>query len=152
MEITNQNLVEQLRLAFPEIDDRFEEEVRSWNGDFPGNYNVFAFVFGPYLKTELAKDNNYDFRIRLCEFMEQVCKSRDKDAINVLWLKVFKQLLADASTVKSLWPSMGASTKANIADAALRWGLIRRVPAVGLIRGLQHWAGLELGPGQRASS
>lgn len=142
-EITIQNLVEQLRLAFPEIEDRYQEELRSWNGEFPGNYNVFAFVFKPYLQAELAKENNNDFLVRFCGFMEQVCASQDKEAVNVIWLKIFKLLLADAATVKRLWPFMGASTKANLADAAIRWGLVRRVPAAGLIDGLKHWAGLE---------
>lgn len=142
-EITAQNLVEQLRLAFPEIEDRYQEELRSWNGEFPGNYNVFAFVFKPFLQTELARENNDDFLVRFCGFMEQVCASQDKDAVNVIWLKIFKVLLADAATVKRLWPFMGASTKANLADAAIRWGLVRRVPAVALIDGLKHWAGLD---------
>lgn len=143
VEITSQNLVEQLRLAFPEIEDRYLEELRSWNGEFPGNYNVFAFVFKPFLQTELAREHNDDFLVRFCGFMEQVCTSQDKEAINVLWLKIFKLLLADAATVKRLWPFMGASTKANLADAALRWGMVRSVPAGSLIDGLKHWVGLE---------
>lgn len=142
-EITAQNLVEQLRLAFPEIEDRYQEELRSWSGEFPGNYNVFGFVFAPFWEAELARENNNDFVVRFCGFMEQVCTSQDKDAVNVIWLKIFKVLLADAATVKRLWPFMGASTKANLADAAIRWGLVRRVPTVGLIDGLKHWAGLE---------
>jgi hypothetical protein len=142
VDITAQNLVEQLRLVFPAVEDRYQEELRSWNGDFPGNYNVFAFVFKPFLQMELARDNNRDLLVRLCGFMERVCVSHDKEAINVLWLKVFKLLLADAKTVKRLWPLMGPATKANLADAALRWGLVRSVPAVGLVDGLKHWAGL----------
>jgi hypothetical protein len=143
VEITAQNLVEQLRLAFPEIEDRYQEELRSWNGEFPGNYNVFAFVFKPFLKAELARENNDDFLVRFCGFMEQVCTSHDKEAINVLWLKIFKLLLADSSKVKRLWPFLGAATKANLADAALRWGMVRSVPAAGLIDGLKRWVGLE---------
>jgi hypothetical protein len=143
VEITAQNLVERLRLAFPEIEDRYQEELRSWNGESPGNYNVFAFVFKPFLQAELARENNNDFLVRFCEFMEQVCTSQDKEAVNVLWLKIFKLLLADAATVKRLWPFMGASTKANLADAALRWGMVRSVPAGSLIDGLKHWVGLE---------
>jgi hypothetical protein len=142
VEITAQNLVEQLRVAFPEIEARYQEELRSWNGEFPGNYNVFAFVFKPLLKEELAKEGDSNFLARFCGFMEQVCASDDKEAINVIWLKIFKLLLADSSTVKRLWPLMGQATKANLADAALRWGMVRSVPAAGLIDGLKHWAGL----------
>jgi hypothetical protein len=54
--ITARNLVEQLRLTFPEIENRYQEEVRSWNGEFSGNYNVFGFVFKPFIKGELAKE------------------------------------------------------------------------------------------------
>lgn len=137
------DLVERLRLAFPEIEDRYQEELRSWSREFPGNYNVFAFVFKPYLQAELARENNNDFLVCFCGFMEEVCSSQDKDAVNVVWLKIFKLLLADPAIVKRLWPFMGASTKANLADAALRWGMVRSVPAGSLIDGLKHWVGLE---------
>jgi hypothetical protein len=143
VEITSQNLIDELRRAFPEIEDRYQEEIRSWNGESPGNYNIFAFVFKPFIHEELAKGNNSDFLGRFCGFLERVCTSDDKEAINVIWLKIFKLLLADPSTVKQLWPLLGSATKANLADAALRWGLVRSVPAVGLIDGLKHWVGLE---------
>ncbi len=141
-EITARNLTDQFRLAFPAIEDRYQEELNSWKGEFPGNYNVFAFVFNPFLRIELARAHNDHFRVQFCGFMERVCLSNDKEAINVLWLKVFKVLLADAETVKALWPLMGSATKANLADAALRWGLIRSIPAAGLVGGLRHWADL----------
>jgi hypothetical protein len=143
MEITSQNLIDELRMAFPEIETRYQEEVLSWNGESPGNYNIFAFVFKPFIKEELAKENSSDFLGRFCEFLERVCSSDDKEAINVIWLKIFKLLLADPSTVKRLWPLLGSTTKANLADAALRWGQVQSVPAVGLIDGLKHWAGME---------
>jgi hypothetical protein len=128
--ISEQNLVKQLRAAFPEIEDRYTEESKSWGKEFPGNYIVFAFVFKPLLKAELAKNENEEFLHRFCTFMERVCVSGDSEAINVIWLKIFKLLLPDPAIIKRLWPLLGAATKANIEDAAARWGLIRNLPVM----------------------
>lgn len=130
MQITEQNLVEQLLLAFPEVEDRYQQEMDSWEGKSPGNYNVFSFVFKPFLKTELAKQENEEFLRRFCSFMERVCTSGDSEAINVIWLKIFKLLLADPAIVKRLWPLFGVSTKSNIEDAASRWQLICNLPVM----------------------
>jgi hypothetical protein len=129
--ITERNLVEELRSAFPEIEDKYQEELKSWDGGFPGNYNVFAFVFKPLLKIEMAKNENEDFLRRLSAFMERVCKSDDDDAINVIWLKIFKLVLPDKATLKQLWPVLGSATKLNIVDAALRWNLVGNLPLEG---------------------
>jgi hypothetical protein len=128
MKITEQNLIGQFLLAFPEVECSYQKEVESWEGELPGNYNVFAFVFKPFLKDELAKAGNEDFLRRFCSFMERACLSEDSEAVNVIWLKVFKFLLSDSVTLKRLWPLLGPATKSNIEDAAARWGKIGSLP------------------------
>jgi len=137
--VTERNLVDEFRLAFPEIEDQYRKKLNSWGDEHPGNYIVFAFVFKPFLKEELSKSENEEFICRLCSFMERVCISGDLEAINVIWLKVFKLLLSDPKLVKLLWPLLGPTTKANIEDAAGRWGLIRNLPVLARFPAVRFW-------------
>lgn len=137
-EITERNLVNELRSTFPEIEDRYKEEVQSWGNEFPGNYNVFAFVLKPILRVELARSEDDDFSRRLCSFIERVCSSKDLEAVNVIWLKIFKLLLPNKELVRKLWPLMGVATKRNIEDAALRWGMVRSLPFTGQLSAFKH--------------
>jgi hypothetical protein len=133
IKIDENNLIAQLRAAFPEIEDRYQEELRSWAEESPGNYNIVGFVFKPYLKQELAKGEINDFLQRFGAFLEKVCTSGNSEAINVVWLKLFKLLLAQPDKLKLLWPILGPATKANIEDAAARWGVIRNLPISGML-------------------
>jgi hypothetical protein len=130
--IDEHNFIEQLREAFPEIEERYQKELQAWKGETPGNYNILGTVFKPYIKEELAKGELTDFLQRLARFMERVCTSGDVEVINVIWLKLFKLLLAEPENLKLLWPVLGPSTKANIEDAARRWKLIRNLPMSGM--------------------
>jgi hypothetical protein len=130
--INEHNLVDQLRVAFPEIEDRYQKELQAWKNELPGNYNTLGTVFKPYLKEELAKAEPTDFLQRLATFMERVCTSGNIEAINVIWLKIFKLLLAEPGKLKLLWPFLGPATKSNIEDAARRWELIGNLPVSGM--------------------
>jgi hypothetical protein len=63
--------------------------------------------------------------------MERVCLSGDNEVINVIWLKIFKLILANKETLKTLWQFMGSATKRNIVDAAIRWNLVGSLPLEG---------------------
>jgi hypothetical protein len=131
IKIDEHNLIDQLRAVFPEIEERYRKELQAWKDEPPGNYNILGFVFKPYLKEELAKGELTDFLERLAKFMERVCTSGDVEAINVIWLKLFKLFLAQPEKLKLLWPVLGPATKSNIEDAARRWGLVGNLPLSG---------------------
>lgn len=131
IKIDEHNLIDQLCAVFPEIEERYRKELQDWKDEPPGNYNILGFVFKPYLKEELAKGELTDFLERLAKFMERVCTSGDIEAINVIWLKLFKLFLAQPEKLKLLWPVLGPATKSNIQDAARRWGLIGNLPMSG---------------------
>lgn len=131
--ISQRNLIEQFRIAFPEIEERYQKELQASGNEPLGNYNMVGFVFKPYLNKELAKGELTDFLQRLAKFMERVCTSGDIEAINVIWLKLFKLLLAQPKTLKLLWPVLGPATRANIEDAARRWRLIGNLPVSGML-------------------
>jgi hypothetical protein len=122
------DLIGELRATFPEIENRYQEEIRSWQGKMPGDSNVVAFVLKPFLRTELEKGIVSDFLLRLAKFMEDVFASGDIDAINVIWLKLFKLLLAQPADLNRIWPFLGPETRLNLEDAASRWDMRRNLP------------------------
>jgi hypothetical protein len=86
----------------------------------------------PYLERQLDEGAGTEFQKRFAEFLERVCVSGDVEAVNVIWLKIFKLLLARPKDLKLLWPLLGPATRANIEDAARRWRLIGNLPMSGM--------------------
>jgi hypothetical protein len=120
--INKENLVEQLRLAFPELEDGFQERLAAYGGGGPpSSYEVVGMVLKPRLREELSKGEVTEFLRRAALFFERVCSSRDTEAINIIWIKVFEWLLSQPNELALLWPALGSATKENIKDAAQRW-------------------------------
>lgn len=128
MTVKKYDLIVELRSMFPEIEDLLQEEIRSWSGQTPGDYNIVGFVFKPLVLSELEKGVVSDFLRRLARFLEDVCTSGDIDAINVIWIKLFKLLLARPADLNRIWPLLGPATRLNIEDAANRWDIKRNLP------------------------
>jgi hypothetical protein len=82
----------------------------------------------PYFKWELAKGEITDFIRRSAVFIERVCTSGDIEAVNIIWLKIFRLLLSLPAELRRLWPVLGRATKAEIRDAASRWNLSECLP------------------------
>jgi hypothetical protein len=118
--ITALNLAGKLLAAFPELERRYVEEVKSYYG-LPGNYWVFAVILKPVLTEQIANKDASDFLSRIAQFVEQVCNSGDDEAVNVLWIEIFEWLVhSQAGELKFLWPILGPSTKAVIKEVAIR--------------------------------
>jgi len=126
--VNEHNLAEELMRAFPELEDRYREEVVDCEGQRPSNYAVVGFVFKPRLKAELETGAITDFLKRASQFIEQVCVSGDPEAVNVIWIKLFEWLLVHPPELRLLWPLLGPSTKAAIRDAATRWNSVAVLP------------------------
>lgn len=121
--VTEHNLIEQFRLAFPELEAQYEARVQGWHGEgTPSNYEFVGFVFKPQFKRELQSRMVTGFLRRSAEFIERVCETGDPEAINVIWIKIFEWLLPRRNELKLLWPELGHKTKEKIKEAALRWG------------------------------
>jgi hypothetical protein len=127
--ITALNLVGKLIAAFPELEERYVEEVKSYYG-LPGNYWVFAVILKPALTEKIEKRDSTDFVLRVSSFFEQVCAAEDKEAVNVLWIEIFEWLVhSQAGELKFLWPILGPSTKAVITEVAFRRKETRNLPS-----------------------
>jgi hypothetical protein len=121
--IDERNLIEAFREKFPELETRYEAELEFWGGErAPSNYAFVGFVFKPELKRALERGVITDFVKRSAELFECVCDSGDREAVNVIWVKIFEWLLPRPGELKLLWPVLGDKTRANIKDAATRWG------------------------------
>jgi hypothetical protein len=121
--INRGNLVEQLLIAFPELQAAYEREASKWSPpEIPTNYSVVGFVFKPRFREEVESGFITDFLIRSGDFFERVSRTGDSEAVNVIWIKIFEWLLPRSDSLRLLWPILGAMTTAAIEDAAGRWG------------------------------
>lgn len=127
--LTALNLVGKLVTALPELERPYMDEIKSYYG-LPGNYWVVSVVWRPSLKARIAagKDGS-EFVDRSTAFMEQVCNSGDREAINVLWIEIFEWLVhSTPGELKLLWPVLGPSTKEVIREVARRRNELQNLP------------------------
>lgn len=128
VQVSERNLIEQLRAAFPDLEEAYQERVRRAPGELPSNYEVVGFVLKPKLKQELAAGTITDFVRRSAAFFERVCTSGDIEALNVIWVKIFEWLINEPQMLKLAWPALGKHTRATIKDAGRRWGAESNLP------------------------
>jgi hypothetical protein len=116
------NLEREFVLAFPDLSEKYQEERQIFGREKElGNYGVFAFVLKPRLKEEFARGVRTEFLERVATFVEKVCTSGDPEAINVLWLEVFRLLFDEPDSLNLLWPMLGDCSKEQIGKAAKKW-------------------------------
>jgi hypothetical protein len=128
VDITSVNLVGKLLSALPELEEQYTEELKEYSG-LPGNYWVFAVILKPVLIEQIATGKITDFVRRCAAFIEQVCSGKDHEAINVLWIEIFEWLVhSQAGELKSLWPTLGSSTRAKIKEVATRRRETKNLP------------------------
>jgi hypothetical protein len=119
-EITALNFIGKMLTALPELEKPYLERLKSHCGH-PGNYEAVFNYLRPALKEDIAKGSTTDFLRRSSSFIEQVCRCRDLEATNVLWIELFEWLVhSPAGELKFLWPILGPSTRATIKQVALR--------------------------------
>ena len=123
-----QDLIEALLRAFPELGDSYREELTAYGDEFPGAYTVVGFVFRPRFRAELESGTVTDFLQRSARFFEDVCRTGNPETINVIWIKIFEWLLVRPSELRLLWPEFGQATKAALRDAATRWNCLSSLP------------------------
>jgi hypothetical protein len=107
---------------FPELVPRHARLFNEWAPDVPGSYTIFMEIFRPHL-AEAINDADTALLMRYGTFFEDVFESQDTEAENVIWLKIFKWLLADHSRVSAFQGYMGKNTKTALKNAARKWNL-----------------------------
>jgi hypothetical protein len=125
--INADNLIEELRVALPELEEAYQQELRKWKGKeyLATNYIIVGSVLQPYFQRAIAVVETDSLR-RCAVFMERVCRDGDTEAINVIWVRVFEWLIFRPQELKLVWPFLGPATRENIKDAAQRWSSAKR--------------------------
>ncbi len=127
-QITKENLIELLRRALPEVEPGYQNLITGWTLERPpGAYTILGSILMPKLQEELAKGKVNDFLRRCSKFFEDVCRSGDDEAANVVWIRVFERLVFAPGELNLLWPILGPETRKVIRDAAHRWSDARRM-------------------------
>jgi hypothetical protein len=119
--ITEDNLIDEMRTAFPELEDTYQQIVEKWGDDLPGRYTIVGETLAASVRRELSAGEITEFLRRSAMFMERVSVSGDDEAINIIWIKIFEWLIFQPKELKLVWSILGSATKAHIRDAAHRW-------------------------------
>jgi hypothetical protein len=128
-QINRSNLVDQLRIAFPELERGYEDQLQEYKGKGePSSYEVVGYLLQPRLKEALEKSEEGEFLVRAARFLERVCTSGDLEALNVVWIEIFEWLMQRPDDLRVLWPFLGNSTRSAVKDAAERWGQAHNLP------------------------
>jgi hypothetical protein len=123
--INSENLVEYIRVLFPELEDEYQEVANGWEGD-RSNYIIVGNVLKPYFVHEAQKGQITEFLRRFGQFVERLCTDGDLAALNVIWIRIFEWLIFHPKELSLMWPIFGPFTKENIKDAAHRWSIAGR--------------------------
>lgn len=86
----NLNLVK----CFPEIKDVYLQETSWQDSDETGSHVVYADVFVPFIKEQIA-ENNKALLVRIFEYIEQLLTLSDEYTNEVVALSVLESLLFD---------------------------------------------------------
>jgi len=110
-ELNETNIIEELLQTVPEIKNSYIEEIKCWDGEFPGLHNIFGDIFDPFLNSLLNKNENEELIQRLFDFMESMSKSMDEYIKNVLFVTVLESLGDDKIIYNTSLKYMGDMTK-----------------------------------------
>jgi hypothetical protein len=119
--ITEDNLIDEMMAALPELKDAYQQIVEEWGGDVPGKYTIVRDTLAASVRRELSGGEITEFLRRSAVFMERVSISGDDEAINIIWIKIFEWLIYRPKEMKLIWSILGPATKGHIRDAAHRW-------------------------------
>jgi hypothetical protein len=120
--LTNATIVKLGLNRFPEARPKYDALVEGGRGDFPGVYNVYWMVFRPLFADALERTND-EMLSRFGDFFEEIFRSNDVEAHNVIWLKFFKWLFVREMEFNQFLPFCGPQTKIAMKDAAIRWNV-----------------------------
>ncbi len=120
--ISEANLVPQLLLMFPELEERCRQEFAIRAADSTANCDIVRFVFVAAMDSELKKGQITQFLERCAEFIERVCSQGDRQSNYVICHEVLTPLLRHEKRLDLLWRSLGPATQRCLEAAAVQSG------------------------------
>lgn len=116
-ELNYETVDQELIKSLPEIREPYEEELKSWTGEEPGQHNIFGNVLNPFLLDLLQKDSNEGLIKRAFDFIEQMATSNDEKVSNVVQVTICEQLGDDKIILEKARKYMGQKTLELSKDA-----------------------------------
>jgi hypothetical protein len=86
-QITENNLIDEMRTAFPELEDAYQQIVEKMGSDPPGRYTIVGETLAASIRRELSAGEITEFLRRSAVFMERVSVSGD-EVINIIWINI----------------------------------------------------------------
>ncbi|MBR0490513.1 MAG: hypothetical protein IJJ82_00505 [Clostridia bacterium] len=91
--IMNLMLVEK----FPELKDKYEEEISWQEGNETGSHVVYGDIFVPFIKEKIEEKNDIKLEI-ICEFIEELIKMKNDYVEEVVKFSIIEGILDDYKT------------------------------------------------------
>lgn len=79
---------------FPELKEKYDEEVNWQEGDNTGSHVVYGDVFTPFIRKKLEEKDNRKLE-KIFEFIEKLLETNDDYIENVLSVSVIESIIYD---------------------------------------------------------
>lgn len=89
--LTYQNVDKEMVESFPELQDAYSKELKFWEGETPGQYNIFGFVFMPFV-IGLMNFKQPKLLERIFSFVERMATSEDKKVVELVSAEILERL------------------------------------------------------------
>ena len=120
LKMTYTNILTTFFARFPLLEQKYLEE-----GDhiFGLPYLVFAFVFVPYIR-EMVEKNDVEAIIHVCDFLEEMAICEDDQVCNLMAVGVLEDILSERALVKTLKTYIKSKTEEWLLrlEKAYGWG------------------------------
>ena len=131
VQITADNLVEELANDLPEYRKRIEDDLRSWTQpDPPGLHIICPDILNPAIETALASPEKASALERLFAFVERMAQSQDPDVVNVVEVSICEGFLDRPRVRDHMGPATLAASmriEAHIKDLLQGTTLMSRI-------------------------
>ena len=114
---------ERLIEAVPELRERYQQELDSWDGEVPGAYIIFGDVLLPFLLQLLATPGNERVLQRIFAFLEEMATHPDQHVRDLVQVGVCEQVSGNSpELLAEARKYMGIETERLSREIAVLWG------------------------------
>lgn len=112
-EISFNNMVEKLLESVPELKQIHDRELRSWEGEWPGQHIAYARVVSDTIAAMLRGDSEEDpnLLIKIFNFLEILANHPDEHVQEVVHNSVCEDICSDELVLQKAGRFMGVTTK-----------------------------------------
>lgn len=119
-ELTYKNAHLKMLEAIPELKEKYDEEIRWWGNEKPGQHIIFGDVFTDFMIALLKSSENEVLLKRMFAFLEKMATSSNEDVVNVATVTVCEDLAGDPTWLTKARQYMGPETR-KISDRVEKW-------------------------------